>query len=181
MGAPRLRARAAASTIEVLPIPDSRPPLIHPDRHDRELDDGERTGYVQGALRIPVTDPPETTDPMFGPQPTASRELADPQAWAQMMIRMILEAMDGRRSPHQLTRWVTPTIKERIARRGITALRHGIRSPHPPVVRRLLSCQPTDGVAEVSAVVQYAGRVRALAVRLSGMDGRWLVTAFELG
>ena len=38
-----------------------------------------------------------------------------------------------------------------------------------------------DGVAEVSAVVHDRGRVRAIAMRLSGVDGRWLVTVLQIG
>ena len=37
------------------------------------------------------------------------------------------------------------------------------------------------GVCEIAAVVWTDGRVRALALRMSGVDGRWLITAWELG
>ncbi|MFC6714722.1 Rv3235 family protein [Branchiibius cervicis] len=43
------------------------------------------------------------------------------------------------------------------------------------------ACEPADGVAEVCLVVQHEGRVRAVAARLSGVDGRWLVTALQIG
>jgi hypothetical protein len=42
-------------------------------------------------------------------------------------------------------------------------------------------CEPADGVAEVSAVFRRADRVRAIAFRIQGVDGRWRITALQLG
>jgi hypothetical protein len=42
-------------------------------------------------------------------------------------------------------------------------------------------CQPTDGVAEVSATVRSGARARAIAFRMEGVDGRWRVTALDIG
>jgi hypothetical protein len=49
------------------------------------------------------------------------------------------------------------------------------------VVRGVRVCEPADGVAEASAVVVDGGRVRALAFRLVGLDGRWRVEALQIG
>ena len=49
--------------------------------------------------------------------------------------------------------------------------------PHLVSVR---VCQPADGVAEVSVAYRRAERVRALAFRIQGVDGRWRMTALEL-
>ena len=68
-----------------------------------------------------------------------------------------------------------------ILREGQLARRRGRRTHRPPVVRTLRTCHPADGVCEVSAVVWADGRVRALALRMTGVDGRWLITAWELG
>ena len=48
-------------------------------------------------------------------------------------------------------------------------------------VRAVLTCLPCNGVCEASAVVIDRGRVRALALRMEGLDGRWRVTALEIG
>lgn len=42
-------------------------------------------------------------------------------------------------------------------------------------------CEPGDGIAEISAVVLLEGRVRALALRLEGTDGRWVVSDVLFG
>nr|WP_162529402.1 Rv3235 family protein [Segeticoccus rhizosphaerae] len=48
-------------------------------------------------------------------------------------------------------------------------------------MRSVHLCQPVDGVVEACAVVLDGGRVRAMALRMSGVDHRWLVTALQLG
>jgi len=42
-------------------------------------------------------------------------------------------------------------------------------------------CEPADGVAEISVVFRRAERVRALAFRIQGLDGRWRITALQTG
>jgi hypothetical protein len=49
------------------------------------------------------------------------------------------------------------------------------------MVRSVRVCLPADGVAEASAVVVSRGRVLAVALRLEGLDGRWRMTALEVG
>jgi len=48
-------------------------------------------------------------------------------------------------------------------------------------LRRLIVSEPADGVAEVTAVVERGPRTRALALRMEGRDGRWVVTALQMG
>jgi len=42
-------------------------------------------------------------------------------------------------------------------------------------------CQPADGIAEVSATVRAGRRVRAIAFRVEGVQGRWRITALDIG
>ncbi len=107
--------------------------------------------------------------------------MPDPDAWARRLITALLETMDGLRPATQLSRWITPDIRERVARRGVLARQRHQRPGGAPQVRALRVCEPADGIAEVAAVIGYRSRVRALALRMSGVDGRWLITVFELG
>lgn len=136
-------------------------------------------GYVQGSLAVDFRE--DAYDSFFGPQATGTADLPAAKEWAPRIIRATLEAWDGSRSADQLSRWLAPEVRDRVARRGQLARRRGRRPLRPPHLRALLTCHPADGVCEVSAVVHSDGRVRALALRMSGVDGRWLVTAFELG
>jgi hypothetical protein len=47
-------------------------------------------------------------------------------------------------------------------------------------VRTARVCHPRDDVAEASLVVHDGGRLRAMAIRLEGRDGRWVVTALQV-
>lgn len=51
----------------------------------------------------------------------------------------------------------------------------------PAVVRRVRVQEPADGVVEACAVIVHQDRVRAMALRLRGLDGRWIVTALQVG
>lgn len=175
---------AGRHRLRVLPIPDTEPPPEPPrpalprtavvDRRPERV-----ARYVQEPLAVRL--PAWGREVDFGPQPTSSSELPAPADWARRIIRVILETMDGTRPASQLTRWLAPEIHERVARRGTRARQRREPHRHAPGVRALVACEPADGVAEVSAVVTHRGRVRALALRLSGVDGRWLVTALEVG
>ena len=49
------------------------------------------------------------------------------------------------------------------------------------LVRSVRIGEPRDGVVEACALVSDGGRLRAVAVRMEGLDGRWRVTALEIG
>ena len=50
-----------------------------------------------------------------------------------------------------------------------------------PVVGGVRVSEPDDSVAEVAAVVHSRHRVQAIALRLEGRDGRWVVTVLQCG
>lgn len=164
--------------LRLAPSPRSDPPACGPDWGDDPGPSGP-AAFVQGSLAVDFRR--SGHDPVFGPQATSTPDLPDPATWARAMIQAVLETYDGTRSADQLRRWVAAEIRERAHRRGQLARRRGRRAHRPPVVRTLLTCLPADGVCEASAVVWADGRVRALALRMCGVDGRWLVTAWELG
>jgi hypothetical protein len=94
-----------------------------------------------------------------------------------------VEVTTGLRPTSQLLRWTSDEVQSMLARRAILGRRAAQqgRRPRRSVVRSTHVCIPRDGVAEVSAVVDDGRRVRAVALRLEGLDGRWRVTALQLG
>ena len=69
-----------------------------------------------------------------------------------------------------------------IARQAMVAGRRRTPGPRrPAIVRRVRVCEPADGVAEAAVVVSDGPRVRAVAVRLVGQDGKWRVSALQVG
>jgi hypothetical protein len=95
-----------------------------------------------------------------------------------------MEVAMGLRPPGQLIRWTTPQIHEALARRGALVTRAVRRSGGPllkPKVRALLVCTPAPRICEVSAVIADPEKVRAVAMRMEGYQGRWRVTVLDLG
>ncbi len=167
--------------LRVLPIPpvDPEPITVSQFAELTRARHGDTGGYTQHALSVDFAR--HECDPHFAPQPTPSSDLPDAGQWTRQMLRVLLEVMDGSRPARQLKRWVAHPIHDRAARRGIVARRRGGRAHKPNVVLSVHVCTPVDGVAEVAALVLHNGRHRAVALRLTGLDGRWLVTAMEMG
>lgn len=167
---------ASPAVLRVAPAPLREPVPVGPEWGSRSP---RAARYVQGSLAVDFRNSGDDT--FFGPQSTSTADLPEAEPWARRMIQAVLETYEGTRSADQLVRWLSPEIRERAHRRGQLARRRGRRALRPPVIRTVLTCEPDDGVCEVSAVVVVDGRVRALALRMCGVDGRWLVTAWELG
>lgn len=180
-----MTATAIAQPLQLHPASGWRPPALNEHAIDTLYDDAVAAsrardrGYSQPALRVIINT--EEIDPHFGPQATGAHLLPEPTAWTQRIAGALLECMTGVRSPSQIAKWVSPLIYERVNARSAIARRRGARPLHRSLVRRVHVCSPDDGVVEASVVVQHDGRVRAMALRIVGVDGRWMVTAMELG
>lgn len=177
---------AAVPPIRVLPAPRHAPPGIPLPTHREGRTERARSAspYVQDALAVDFA--AASDDQLFGPQPTRACDLPDPQRWAAHIAQGLVEVMHGVRPPSQVMRWTTPEVYAVVARRGSRAARrhggdHRPRATHRTRVTRVLICEPANDVAEASVVLVDGGRVRALALRLVGRDGRWVVSALQVG
>lgn len=186
-GAPR-SGPPALSPLRVVPTHQSRPPALPLDvALARAAAATTSTDYVQDALAVDFSRASDRQ--VFGPQSTPRADLPEPRDWAARIGQALVEVMTGSRPAPQVLRWTTPEVYAVVARRGALAARRAgagrltDRSPvrHRVAVRRVLVCEPADGVAEASVVVVDGGRVRALAMRLTGQDGRWRVEALQVG
>jgi hypothetical protein len=158
----------------VRPIPQNAPRTITADEAW-----GGPAPYTQDSLALDFFAP---GDEDFARQPTRTSRLPDPAPFVAKLSQAIVEVVSGQRPAPQLIRHTAPTLYSVLARQALVAARR--RSPgarRPAVVRRVRLCEPADGVVEACAVVVAHGRVRALALRLEGLDGRWLVTALTIG
>ena len=106
---------------------------------------------------------------------TATAELPMALRAASVLARAVIEVLSGHRPVAQLRVHCAPAVYAGLCARTAAASRP---LPHLLSVR---VCEPTDGVAEASAVFRRADRVRALAFRLQGVDGRWRITALQVG
>ncbi|HET7400004.1 MAG TPA: Rv3235 family protein [Intrasporangium sp.] len=125
---------------------------------------------------------PPDEDGAFERRRSRTAQLGDPAPFVAKMAQAIVEVVSGQRPPPQLIRHTTPRVYSVLARRAlVSARRQQAGTRRGAVVRRIRLCEPADGVVEAAAVVVAHGRVRALALRLEGLDGRWLVTQLTIG
>jgi hypothetical protein len=99
---------------------------------------------------------------------------------------VLVETLAGSRPPRQISTWASDRARARIQRLG-PMLAAGQR----PQLRRVMAFRPASDVIEMTVVVSFGPRVRALAVRLEhsppprALPGhqprkaRWLCTEVE--
>jgi hypothetical protein len=175
------------AAVRPIPVPDYAPPYD---------DECQAAGRDPAALACGLPDrSPGDRGPGEGdagrPGPARSRPAdrdpaADGRGWPGQFAQVLAETLAGSRPPRQIVPWTTEQARKRISRLG-PMLAAGDR----PVVRRVLASRPAADVVEMTVVVRFGPRVRALAVRLE-RDGprcatpgrhartaRWLCTAIE--
>lgn len=178
---------SAIPPLQVLPAPRHTPTGIPLPTHAEGREERTRgpAPYIQDALAVDFA--AASDEQLFGPQPTRACDLPDPTAWAAHIAQGLVEVMHGVRPPAQVMRWTTPEVYAVVARRGSRAARRRMLRPEPATsahrtrVSRVRICEPAPDVAEAAIVLIDKGRVRALALRLVGRDGRWVVEALQIG
>lgn len=115
-------------------------------------------------------------DDMFDVVRTPRSELPAPGPRAGVLVGVIMEVLSGRRQLTQLVRWLTAEVYDELEVNVAPDRDRGWASK----LRRLIVTEPADGVAEITAIVQRGPRACAMALRLEGRDGRWVVTALEM-
>lgn len=160
--APRSEPKALGA-----PVERRRPPVI----------------ALQGVLPLVLDGRlPRGVDPAVAPRPTASSSLPDPGPLCGGLVVAAVEVLAGARPAAQLLRWLTADVYAGLQQRAALTQRvRGRRRHTRAVVRRVLASAPRDGVVEAAVVVWDGERVRAAALRLEGVDGRWRVTALQIG
>lgn len=127
---------------------------------------------------LPLDVRPGTTEEAEAHQ----RATEEANRWAAQFVQAALEVVAGARPGGQLARWATEDVCTALLRRGVlTAARAPTaRVPRSRVVSSRASC-PRPGVAEASAVITDGRRMRAVALRMESRQGRWRVTALQIG
>ena len=97
-----------------------------------------------------------------------------------------METLAGSRPPRQISSWATDRARARIQRLGPM-----LAGGQQPQLRRVVAFRPASDVIEMTVVVSFGPRVRALAIRLEhapparALPGRqprtsrWLCTEVE--
>jgi Family of unknown function (DUF6459) len=114
---------------------------------------------------------------------------ADPVvAWSRQFAQVIAEILAGARSPRQLAPVTTERVRDRIS-----LLTQTLTPGQRPRIRRIVTSRPAARVVEMTIVLSFGPRSRALALRLEQVPGRqpapglparparWLCTEIEVG
>lgn len=163
----------------LIPVPDSLPPFDD-ERSARDrlrgLISRQQLTRTAPRLRQVVQDPRVpgwSREADIGIRGTRSAALPPAEQVARVLTKGLAEVLSGRRPLAQL--------RQHCAAEVFAGLE---RLPHqrvPAAVGSVRVCEPADGVAEVAATIRAAGRCRAIAFRLEGVDGRWRITALQTG
>ncbi|HRW17788.1 MAG TPA: Rv3235 family protein [Dermatophilaceae bacterium] len=158
-------------------MPESRPPILPPDEvFPRGGRRARRSTFVQSSLALDFEQP--SAEPV---DRTPRRDLPDPEPLVHRLAQAFIEVMAGRRPATQVVRFTEPSVYAVLTRRALVASRRGALVGRPALVRQVRVQEPADGVVEACAVVVHHDRVRAIAMRLAGIDGRWVVTDLQVG
>jgi hypothetical protein len=115
------------------------------------------------------------------PYARVRRALGDPTPLACTVAKAAAEAVLGGAPLDHYVRWLEPTVFAQIARQHSLARRAAMHLDGVVAVRRARTCRVSRDVAEVSIVIEFNGRCRAVAMRLEDVTGRWLVTELQVG
>jgi hypothetical protein len=171
-----MSALPALSPLQVVPAPRPRfapAPLPGQTYPPEDLD----ARFVQDLLEFEDNEDDE-------PTPRPPSPLPDPESVAGPLAQALVEVLAGRRPVVQMVRWASSTVYAALTARASVAHRRRLALRGAPVriaVRRVIVTRPRDEVAEVSIVVIDGTRVRAIAMQLRGIDGRWVIDALQVG
>jgi hypothetical protein len=162
------------------PVPDCEPPFD--DERSavsrlRQLRVTARSAALVRTVPDTVKDPAVpgwSQDADMGVRRTATAALPAATRSGPVLARALVEVLSGQRPLSQLRVYCAPEVFAGLQARPVLrgALGH---------LLNVRVCEPADGAAEISAVFRRGERVRALAFRIQGVDGRWRITALQTG
>lgn len=121
----------------------------------------------------------------FTRQPTGSAALPDPRPLVENLTRCVIEILAGARELEQIARWLTDDVYQHLVKRVVLSARARQAKGSPALrptftIGSVIICEPRDGIVEATVVVRGRARVRAVAIRLEGLDRRWRASAIHV-
>ena len=172
------------SALRLVKVPDAAPPF------DCETHGARCPARSAGQGAAVTADAPGVSAVLARPPALArTPATADPTtARPRQMALVVVEVLAGVRPQRQLVPLATDRVRARIA--GLAPL---LACDQRPRVARIMTSSPAARVVEMTVVVNFGARSRALAMRFEHVAGRpaapgwparparWLCTAIEAG
>jgi hypothetical protein len=179
----RRRPLPDAAAIRLVTVPQSAPP--YDDERSAAGSDaaGQSRRLSLATARRVVTQPAPPGGPALNP---ARRGQPAGAGWPGQFAQVLAETLAGYRPQGQITPWTTGQARRRIRQLG-PMLASGVQ----PRVRRIVVSRPTADVVEMTVIVGFGAKIRALAVRLeregpcnatpgrAARAARWVCTVVE--
>jgi len=115
----------------------------------------------------------EEYDAEFAPKPTSACDLPDISQLTFQFIHSVVEIWAGRRTASQVQAMCHHLIFADLQRKAGQQKLVG-------KIRKIKVTEPLDGISETTVTIRYGDRLRVVAIRFEGLDGRWLCTALTL-
>lgn len=121
----------------------------------------------------------------FGPQYNKTSELPNPEASLKALATGVVEVIAGSRPIDQLSRLLTDDVYQRLSHRAklarISREELGQKTLHQNFsVHNMMNASPRDGVIESVVLLNSQRRIRAVTIRLEGINNRWRATAVSV-
>lgn len=121
----------------------------------------------------------------FGPQYNSTSELPNPEASLKALATGVVEVIAGSRPIDQLSRLLTEEVYQRLSHRARLARQNrealGQKTLHQNFsVHNMMNASPRDGVIESVVLLNSQRRIRAVTIRLEGINNRWRATAVSV-
>jgi hypothetical protein len=160
------------SAIRLMAVPDYWPPLGAEQATDTDPDGPQ----VPPRPSLPPPCPPRHGSVSAGQAETPTQQASPP--WPRQFAVLLAEGLAGVRPVRQVLPWMSEQGSAHLHR-----LLPLFADGHQPRLRRVITAQPTMDVIEMTMVVAFGPRTRALAVRLEQtahrQSPRWRCTAIE--
>jgi Family of unknown function (DUF6459) len=186
------------AAVRLCAVPDTAPPyddeaLAGPMPADGAHTAGTAVGGPPDGGGQQTGDDGGHPEPLLG-QAGPDRAARDPgttPGWPNQFAQVLAETLAGSRPPRQIVPWTTQRARSSIQRLGPTLAAGQPSARQRPLVRRVVTSRPSCDVLEMTVIVGFGPRIRALAVRLErsaphgatvGRDARtarWLCTDVE--
>ncbi|MGD0246558.1 MAG: Rv3235 family protein [Streptosporangiaceae bacterium] len=145
---------------------------------EADLDQGAGLDQAPGRVAAASWTPSRGGDAGYAPGLSAS--------WPGQFAQALVEILAGFRPAKQLAPWTTERVRAQV-----DLLSCAVAAEQRPRIRRVMTSRPTAGVVEMTMVVSFGSRSRALAIRFEHVPARpatpgrparparWLCTEIE--